>query len=830
MSDEFSDSWQDRPPLMWTYEDVESAMRQFRGKRPAVPRGLVAALWSYWVSQSAGKSLFGDENDLGLFLHARALEVWVPGSDLPLKDLPERVDEHGTLMPEPLTWGPRAALAPQVRVALSSSLITAWVTVDDQGPVEALVVGEGLPEIRRQVVQSAFTAALRINGLADPDQSGYVGDLMSVGAIRVVVGTSTHRTAGDLPPFLGARQVVTPAGELPSARGALQDFVALLRKLERETNLVQVWELSSEETDSFDEVLRSLPGRAKEQVLFRGPTEGDDLEASPTGVVTIVPYLHIPTRRAMELRLSPDLLDTKAYQQLEVAHQRALVDRLTMDARLRRDYLQEEIRRFRAEREAFMDATEEEQHTLWDHTVLLVERFDERMGITIRLAEPEERDTKLYYEFDVPHIIKVRVEWEKRMTQLAHDLETVAGKPHAPARQLALARFLDAALRGVAPDESPATTSAFNLWRKDVVPMLWFEWRSFFTKWGIAADDVMTRHTLFLTRHLPSGDDTVMVVQPHTLVDQCRSAVLADARRGVVVVRDATDHAVPQHPGGVDPAEEERRADTAWGELVSLATESKISEEAFADRFIHALREHPREVISRVVQELRPIEPPGAQAAEIDANLHAAQRATAFAVGMERALIAMQADAFLTARDVLDNIPATDRNARARAELLRAIVECLAADMEYREISDALASVQESGLPLSALRAFGEASDLDQTYTEEWLSALPNTELNKAIRRLFQGLPRARRTCNDRQYAVWLFRQAIESAGLALALERSVEDLSEDEEAVDAVLVKVGQALERVLVGEFVSSSRAEGLGLLEVLTGRARPKYGRVR
>jgi hypothetical protein len=263
---------------------------------------------------------------------------------------------------------------------------------------------------------------------------------------------------------------------------------------------------------------------------------------------------------------------------------------------------------------------------------------------------------------------------------------------------------------------------------------------------------------------------------------------------------------------------------------VDLATEAKISEEAFADLFIGALREHPREIVSRVIQELRPIEPAGAQAAEIDANLHGAQRATALAVGMERALIAMQADAFLTARDALDNVPTADRRARARAELLRAIVECLAAEMEYREIPDALSSNQEFGLPSAALRAFGEAIDLDQAYTEEWLSSLPDTDLNKAIRRLFQGLPRARRMCTERQYAVWLFRQAIESAGLALALERSVEDLSEDEEAVDAVLVKVGQALERVLVGEYVSSSRVEGRELLEVLTGRERPKYGRVR
>src|SRR5262249_32119347 len=150
--------------------------------------------------------------------------------------------------------------------------------------------------------------------------------------------------------------------------------------------------------------------------------------------------------------------------------------------------------------------------------------------------------------------------------------------PHAPARQLSAGRFIDAAMRGVVADESPATERAFSQWQQDVAPMLSFEWRCALRRQGIDPADLFTRHTVLVTRYLPpiGNDPAMFFTHPYTLVDQTRSAVLADAERGVLVVSDATDYA---KPAVVDTADSAPDVDAVWEELARIAGQRSSGEE-----------------------------------------------------------------------------------------------------------------------------------------------------------------------------------------------------------------------------------------------------------
>jgi len=822
-----------KAPFAWEPEEAELVKRVFRERRPAVPRQVVAPLWRYWRQRCPGQPLFDDpEDDLALLLHARALGVEVPAPDPgePLAALLDRAEdpgECGPVVPERLPWGPRAALSTDVRAALPGTLVRAWVVADDQGPVEVLVVGEGLPEIRRQVVQSALTTSLRVNGMAD-GEPGVVGDFVGVGLIRISAGLAGKQTAMDLPSVFDARHVTTAEGAAPTARGALREFVNHLRALERETNLVELAEVAHADSVAFAEEVRALADRAAAQphrAFLRPALPGAD----GGGPVALLPCLRTAEPddarpgSGIGVALHPDLLETAAYRALEEAHQRVLAQRLAMDAKLRRDRLEADIRWLRTELEAYLRADEAERRSMWDPTVLLVERFDERVGTVIRLAEPEEIDSDTYYRNNVPQLIALREDWARRLNELVANLETAVARPYAPARQLAAGRFLDAVLRDVVPDESPATEDAFRRWSDQVAPLLRFEWRHALRRQRIDPADVLTRHTAFVTRYLPAidGDDAELHVHLYSVVDDRLSAVLADAARGALVVRDATDHAEPEPAGEPDAV----AADQAWQTLVRLADDG--DEKAFDAAFLAALRAHPRHVAHRVAEELHPPEPGAAEAETIDAELESARRALSLSEGMHRALVAMRLSAFATARQCLDAVHAEPRW-EARAWLLRAVVECVAAEVPYREIPDLLGA-HLPGVPSAASRAVDEAADLDAAYTTAWLAALPDTDLDKAVRRLFHGIPRARTCTTERERAVWLFRGAVESARLARQLEQAGEELSEEAEAIDSALVKVGKAVEDIVLGQFVSGGRDEAQALFEVLTGEEQPRYGRV-
>jgi len=808
-------------PFAWERDQAQAAKEFFLALRPAVPARLARALWLYWRQrQPEGPLLDEPEHDLALVLHVRAFgHALTPTSAYITRLLAEQANRYAPLLPERLAWGPRAALAPQVHAALDHPIMRAWVAVAEQGPNMVLIVGDGMPEIRRQVRAAAYMTSLRINGLV---QAGVTSDLVNAGLMRVEV-QQPGQLAAELPPLLGAPAAL-PAAAIGSALGALQQLIAVLRTLERETGLVRVTEVRRPDVDSFRATVRQLAQQAGENralLLARGPTADEDVPEA----VAVIRYHRVPSGQSVWLDLSPDLLATPAYTRLLAAHQIATVQRLMIDAKLRRDYNQQESDRLQAELTDWQEATAAERRARWQETVNLDRRPDPELGVDVLLAQPEVKPTASYFQDDVPSLIGQHQDWARRMHDVVSNLQAAAGRPGATVQQMQASRFFDAAMRGLTPDESPATAQAFEQWRRDVQPMLWLEWRRHVERERIATKDLFTRHTFFRAEHHDAPDAPRLVMEALTIVDQRRSAVLSDISRGVLVVRDATDGSEPQR------AEPTVGDSQGWQRLVGLAEQEAPSEEQFNEAFLDALRDDPEGLVQRVANTLAP-------AGTIDATglhelLREAERVAALPQGMARAVGALRARAFLTLRECIDaaKLP-RDRDQgkfppslEARPWLLLAIAECVAADIPYEDIPATLRFAPAR--PPEIDRALAEAQRLDSDFTQAWIELLARKDLDKSIPALFEALPQVQDLCNRQQLAAWLSRSGAVAARLARELERAAEDLGEESEAADAVFVKLGQVLEEVLLGQYAGGAREQAVGLVEVMAGEQLPRYG---
>ena len=826
-----------------------------RRHRPDLTRNLLR----YWSQRAPKRSLFDDpEHDLALLLHARAY------GSLQDTELPDHLHEilagyaadGAALLPVPLAWGPRAALSPSVRAALPSSLVQVWIFSDEHGPVEVLAVGQGLPEIQRQIQDAAFRASLCINGTTHCEVTDPVSDVLAVGLIRIGIYAHQNHDAASLPD-LGEYAFGTIDSPAATALGALRDFVALLRTLERRTKLVRIVEVSRTDADAFQQELRTLPGKtsadtaAEKAVLLPMSGDGTSRAAASRDPAVLLPCLAVPSGPVLGLRLSPDLFATRRYRDLEAAHLRLTVDKLIIDAKLRRDHNRQEADRLQAEHDAFKAATQEERDARWGRRILLTQRFDHRLGMTRTLSEPEWCDTEEYYLLHVPGdrgLVGQHRTWAARMALLVVSLEQATLHPFSAARQLAHTRFADAALRGADPQESPGTAEAFQLWSQDVQPMLRFEWRSLLEHRRLAVRDVFSRHTVLVTRYDSSAGYVRLIAQPHSLVDAAFSTVLADPRRGVLVVRDATDYAIPlevrdeQAARGV--AHEMTTSGSAasvWSTLCERPNTGAVDQEEFADDILKALRDHP-EIIREVTRQLQPAAPDPTEAAALQDEFSRAERAVATTTLLNRAFSALVCGAHITARECLDQAAATaaaaaarpttagsgDQDLGARVWLFRVVVECIAAGYTREEIMADLA-VRSPNLPREAIHALDEADISDPGFTAKWLAACATGDLTGLIHRLFNQLPRAQQACRPSEYAALLFHQAIAGAQLARRLDECAAGIPDDFEARDQVLARVGEVLEEILVGPLPGSAGNDALNLLDVLSGEELPKYGQV-
>lgn len=786
----------------------DEAKRLFVEQRPAVSKDVAIRLWRYWDHRGPDAALFDDpEQDVALLLHARAYGARVPDpGDAGYCGalLADRSELFAPLMPNRVPWGPRAVLADEVRCALDSPIMDAWVFKDGPTLRQVLIVGEGLPEVRQHVMPAAFFTSLSAGG--EPT------DCVNVGVVRI---QAVDGAAADplLPfPFVGLRGAPLRGDAADAARAALDELVLLLRRFERETGLVQVTEAALESQQDVARALRSHAAKASTgPALLWAPAQAEEL-------VGTVPYHRIAQRDGgvLALELSAELLATQSFGNLLDEYRYATIERVRIDALVRRDHHWRASQQITREQRDYARSKRAGDLRDYDETVLLTHRHDGELGIDIRLAEPEEVSTERYYEDVVPGLVESHQRWFRRMDQIVASIAAAADRRDNPVLGLAAARFLDAAVRDREPDDSPASTAAFARWAKEAAPMLRFEWRSFLRKAQIDPGDVMTPHTFFHARQITAaeGQDR-LAMSPLTIVDRMRSVVLLDARRRVVVVRDPTDDAQPA----------QRTADADWVNLVASARQAGRSIDEFAHAFAESLRAAPAEVVERTLETLseRP-EDAQAELDELTRQLAGAFARTALPRALTRASAGLSVGAFQTARGCLAALFEDEEHA-VRAALFGAIVECLVAGRDVTELSavargDAIGSTEIDD-------CLERARQLDRAYAGAWLDDVEELGLNRSARRLFLGLPPERERCDRGQLAALESRRAAESARLARRLEQAAATLSDQGEPQDGAFIKLGGALDELVLAEFAGGLRDEAWELLAVTTGREPPRYG---
>lgn len=797
-----------KSPTWWDPAEAQFVKALFAQQRPAVEAWVARMLWRYWQHRQPDEPLFDDdEQNLALLLHARAYGEPVP-SETYTDALVGRLQEHHAELYQPLAdpspeWGPIAALATEIRAGLDSPILDAWVFSDGNVRRQILVVGTGIPEIRDEVMREAFLASLRAG--AQPM------DCMNRGLIRVEAAASDE-------PLLPLDFFV-PTGEGfqggTQQQAALEQLIEVLRRVERETGLVRVIEAQvSAQTAIAQAVTRHATAAAHEAAGIWRPCGLDEPgNGRAAELVTIVPYRRTDRPGVLTFQLSGDLLRTAAFERLVAQYERQMLASVRIDAELRRDYNQREAERMDAERTEYLAARDKGDVSAYPETVSLNITHDPKTGTDVRSAKPTEMDTEAYYVNYVPGLVRSHEDWALRMAQTVAAIDAATRREDAPVRGLAAARYLDAVLRELVLDDDPATVRAFQGWRKQVAPMLRLEWRAHLRRNRIDPLDVHTPHTVFHARGLRSGN--LWAVSPLTVLDRRRSVAVFDRDRRVVVVRDPTDRALAVNEEPTDSA--------AWDQLEALA-KGRPAVEDFAAAFAEALRTDPHRVVARTLGLLGPeAAPPDEQLDVLQRALANAQSKTVTKSALHWALRAAIVGAFQTARSCVARVEDSSPDA-VRARLLGALIECLAAGLEWERLAVLDASRPAGAAVASQLE---RANAIDASFARAWLDGLERLGLAGSLNKLYLGLPADDEVCGAAGSAVLLARRAAESVRLARDIERAAAALDSRGEYLSDVFGKYGRPLDEYVLGEFASGSTSGVSQLIGVLTGREQPQYG---
>ena len=840
----------------------------FQKIRPCVPANLALELWYAWQQlQPNSRFLTTEEDDLALILHAQAHGARVPsvGADTYEGRLLGRFRKsYLPLVPPPLPWGPRANLAANVGVALDSPVMDVWVFRDNQTlPTLLLIIGEGRPEIREQVLPAVFMATIQI-GTMDTDH-------VNIGALRVEFPVQGRPRAWDLPvTVLDPFRTHVPMGTAEqTGREPLHDLVKDLQDLERRTGLVRVHFTSYDEYSGLFQRFQELAhdvvpdGSA---VIWAPAAQAAGGEVKPG--VDLLPYFRIPSGTRLRLAFSGDLLASPAYEELERTFRLATMERVKADIQIRLDYHTREERRLTRELSEYEATDPAERLAKYGPTVTIHFRYDDELGVAIRFSQPKEVPTAEFYSEEVPGQIESHRSWMARLERQAKSIENADASPTSPVRRLAISRFLDAAMRNRRPDESEPLAAAFAAWYAQVQPMLCLEWRHFLERQSIEPAHVLTGHTIFHTWvDQPKSGQWQLLSAPSSVVDREHSAVLFDPDHSVLQVVDPTDGATITTGGESD-------AEAKLAALRQLADEPATTQDAFDAALLEALQQAPEQVTrwllgalttgavadidsstkaDDLVKTTATAEDEPAAAFEND--LYPAVEAASLNRKMRQAITAHQVDAIQSARAYLGFLDGQSGERGARVKLLLAAIEYVITGRDIKDAPGILISLlpeadieSQQLLPTSrpgvaeldhCAAALREAHRRDAAYTRQWLTRLTISGLVRGIGLLIRDLPEfvdsdagseqkaSQRTggSNARLRAILNTRIAAETARIARELEQATTKLAHDGEPIPTTLAKIGLQLEDTFLAEFAGGPRTSASDLLEALIGQEQQK-----
>lgn len=836
MLDENSSLILKKDPYKWSQSEIEHLCQRFMhycdSEHAFIDRLLATRLWRYWFLIHKDQPLMPEARyNIALMFHAGAFGEYIPrpgdGDFFARYRQEHAAQEESPALPQ-LQWGPRATMNPISGPTLDSAVIHACVCRSEGQIHEILIAGQGLPEFRQEVLQTALSCMLQVQA-ADLD-------MLNVDAYRIVAPAS-NQDLFTLPGIstLGDASTLIPHDNL-RATDALSEIVQKLRRLQEQTELVNVYECDAQQKQEFDASLRN---NARAAYQLQGVTiVAKETETSPSlaGAIAFTPYYQIAQRPTpLKITLEPAVVQLPSFEQLLEAFTFGTVERISADAKVRQETYEERVVQLRMEQERWSEASERTRKEMWSESQLLSEVFNHETGTIIRLAEPENIPTSVYMEQNLPWLIKHFEQWAAQMRKIVTDIREAIMRPDTPIRRIAASRFLDAALRDRGHlIEDTATRRCFEKWSAQVAPLIRFKWRTTLQAKGIAVSTVFTRNTVFHTRFQVDERHNVigLVMQPLIMVSPIHSLLIFDSEQPTLSVRNVYDHAeaynVMYRPD----------ADKLWDRLKNAVTENYVSPIGFSAQLRDALAEAPFELLPKLMKEI------AGTAKEFpdslfDIDQFNSQRAELIekirTIGFPNKInTLLNYRAFHSARELIHSISVPE-NFKVRLLLWQVLVECLAHSQDPSECIPLFASDQwrpfwegtQAGAQEIA-KLLNEAKSCDSGYVQEWIERLSHSNgLPQAIHFLRQDWVRLEDHISTlQQQILYDSLQVIESIVLAKETVKALNLINTNGESTATLLTKLGQPIEDLLLTDLGATPFSDVIALLEILVGRESPSH----
>lgn len=814
----------------WTPEEVHVLCERFieacKDERIFPERLLTTRLWRYWFLIHGPSPMMHEPIfNMALMLSAQAFGDCVP----PAGDIEyfsqyrqQHLDLEKLMTPPSFTWGPRACLNDVSGPTLNSAIINTYVFRRNEDEItEILIVGQGVPDIKQKVFKVALGCALRA-------QAGDL-DMLNADIIRIQIPDEDQE-------LFNIPGISTLGSQLPptNAAGVLSGLVRELRLLQESTGLVVVHDNC--DTDSRKKLDRELRGYAKQVskesrclILAKDPKKSPEVK----GLVTLLPHYHIARRASpLYLKLDPDILENPSFKDLLDAFMHQTVTRIRVDAEVRLKSYEKHIEELTEEKQRWDDTadTPNKRKVLWDEYVLLTERFDAEVGVTIRLVNPEQRPTAEWMENSLPALIKGYKEWAEKMRQIIKDIKKTLERPDSPIRRLAAGSFLDAALRGCQPiTDEPSVIMCFQRWSKQVAPFLQLQWRILLDSKGINPETVFRRNTTFHTRFQIDENNPGRVVgllmQPLTLASPIHAVVAFDSSQPIISIQDPSDYSQPLQ------VEKSSEIPGLLNEIEHVLMTANSYEEIKVE-LKSLIRQSPQAYLSKITKYLFSFHrDPNSDWSEsrLTTQKHEVRAHTDLAAFPSRVSTLLSRGATHSAKQLIQrqDIP---EFLRVQLLLWNVLAEAYVESIIRNEpIHILILQARESkDLNDPIWELLNKAKSYDAQFVNEWLNLLKNAkDIGNAVSFLKRKWIRLEQQLSTQQKkAVYDAQSVVSLISLAKQLETESNAIEAGSESLATLLLKIGKSLEKLLLAETAGIPKSEVISLLEILVGEEATSY----
>lgn len=554
---------------------------------PLVPIKLVQRLGVHYLHEMALNQAKENDTIRACLLNYQAYDF---SSSSPLTseafaNWHRQVDSKTPPFPKPLIWSSAAISQLDSMASMDSPLIHAWVYEEKKLPVEIIICGRGIDWVKKQIDTAILATILSLT----PKPT----DILLEGFTRLSLDRDERKSALDPDSLLMGVLLQTHISENRYSVGdPLAAMIALVQELiqlENKTGLVKVIRRPDVERSDLIQSIDS-----KKADFIDSPSDSDSVyiwQNSWQGDKRIVaPYaLH-----ELNLQIPLTLTKTDIYQRLHDLYQNELVRTATADALRRLNFYAGNLSDHTKELELYIH--KDTRHLL-PESITLTHQIDYETGLAYRRENPDEISRDEYYGKHVPKLVRMDIQWIKKMKKLLRNLASAIGQPDSSLNRLTMARLFNAALRDLPLTGNSEIAHVYQEWKDKVQQFLWTIWHGTLKRNMLQELQLSTRQFFFNLTIEQS--EAKIVLRPFFLVDSQTSLFVFDPNYSIPIIRSLYDYLTHQPFTPVpDKARDEFRH---WQQQVQIGNNS----ESTSNLLKHALSLDPVIIVKDIIDTYR---------------------------------------------------------------------------------------------------------------------------------------------------------------------------------------------------------------------------------